>query len=148
MKTALKLVLLLAVAIIPLSRVSAHCEIPCGIYDDGARFKSMQEDTATIAKAIDGINTLSKDHSPNNINQIGRWIGAKEDHATKIQHVIAQYFLTQRIKPDAKNYIEQLKTAHAVLVAAMKTKQAADPATVEALTKALHDFQHAYGEGP
>ena len=35
--------------------------------------------------------------------------------------------------------------AHAVMEAAMKCKQAAEPDTAEALSNAIHDFQHAYG---
>ncbi len=31
---------------------SAHCQIPCGIYDDNARVESMLEDVATIRKAV------------------------------------------------------------------------------------------------
>ena len=152
MKFALSFVpavaLVCAVACIPAAPVAAHCEVPCGIYDDAARFKSMQEDATTIQKAIEGIHTLAADPTPNNINQMGRWITTKEDHATKIQHVIAQYFMTQRLKPETKNYVEQLTKAHAVLVAAMKCKQAAEPATAKALSTAIHDFQHAYGDGP
>ena len=144
MKTALTLALFCALSLVAVARVSAHCEVPCGVYDDPARFTAMKEDSTTIAKAIEGINTLSADPSPNNINQMGRWITTKEDHATKIQHTIAQYFMTQRIKPETANYADQLTKAHAVLVAAMKCKQAADPATVDALNKAIDAFEKAY----
>ena len=66
-------------------------------------------------------------------------------HPTDIQHTVAQYFMTQRIKAADAKYVEKLTAAHAVMVAAMKCKQAADPATAVALDKAIHDFQHAYG---
>ncbi len=148
MKTLLSFGLLLAVLLIPSSLASAHCEVPCGIYDDPARFQSMLEDSETIAKGIQALQDLAGTPNPQNINQMGRWITTKEDHATKIQHTIAQYFLTQRIKPEAKNYVDQLKTAHAVMVAAMKCKQSADPATVDTLLKAINDFRQAYGTGP
>jgi nickel superoxide dismutase len=125
-----------------------HCEVPCGIYADQMRFQMMLEDTATIAKAIGAVNefasSLEAGPSAKDINQATRWVMTKEDHATKVQHVMAQYFLTQRIKADHKEYTGQLATAHRVIVAAMKCKQDADPATAEALKKAIYDFYRAY----
>jgi nickel superoxide dismutase len=123
---------------------AAHCEVPCGIYADQMRFQQMLEDTETIAKAITNIKDLSGKHDPNSLNQLVRWVTAKEDHATKTQHVIAQYFMTQRIKPDKENYVKQLTAAHAVMVAAMKCKQAADPETAVKLRAAILDFYRAY----
>ena len=31
----------------------AHCQMPCGIYDDDARIQQMREDAVTIRKASD-----------------------------------------------------------------------------------------------
>ncbi|MEZ6076164.1 MAG: superoxide dismutase [Ni] [Pirellulaceae bacterium] len=42
------------------------------------------------------------------MNQLVRWVNTKEDHASKIQHTIAQYFMTQRIKADGENYAKKL----------------------------------------
>ena len=129
--------------------LAPHCEVPCGIYADQARFERMLEDTKTIAKAIDAIIEYAaglEDTPPTakGINQMNRWVTAKENHATNTQHIVSQYFLTQRIKADHKDYTGQLATAHRVLVAAMKCKQDADPATAEALKKAILDLYRAY----
>lgn len=126
-----------------------HCEVPCGIYNDQMRFEQMLEDTATIAKAITSINEYAagmQNGPPDGktINQVTRWVNTKEDHATKIQQTMAQYFLTQRIKAEHKDYVGQLATAHRVIVGAMKCKQDVDPATAEALKKAILDFYRAY----
>ena len=126
-----------------------HCEVPCGIYADEMRFQMMLEDTATIAKAIGAINEFAAglDGNPPTakaINQTNRWVTTKETHATNTQHIVAQYFLTQRIKSDHKDYTGQLATAHRVLVAAMKCKQDADPATAKALKNAIYDLYRAY----
>ena len=131
------------------SPVVPHCEVPCGIYADQMRFEQMLEDTATIAKAIAQINEMASgmaDAPPSGkvINQVTRWVNTKENHATNTQHIIAQYFLTQRIKPDHKDYVGQLATSHKVLVAAMKCKQDSSPATAEALKKAILDLYRAY----
>jgi nickel superoxide dismutase len=126
----------------------AHCEVPCGIYADQRRFEEMLEDTATIAKAIASIGEITEGLSegPNatDINQSVRWVTTKESHATNTQHIIAQYFMTQRLKPGTDGYTEKLVAAHAVMVASMKCKQAADPATAEALKKSIYAFYKAY----
>ncbi|MEZ6095798.1 MAG: superoxide dismutase [Ni] [Pirellulaceae bacterium] len=126
-----------------------HCEVPCGIYDDQHRFEEMLEDTATIAKAIAGINEIGAGMhegppSAKNINQMIRWVNTKEAHATNIQQIAAQYFLTQRIKADSERYDAQLKAAHSVMVAAMKCKQDVDAATAETLKKSIYDLYRAY----
>lgn len=127
----------------------AHCEVPCGIYDDGARFAAMFEDAKTIDKAMSMIDDLSKPHDGMTdalrMNQLVRWVNTKEEHATHTMEVIAQYFMAQRIKADAKNYVDLLKTAHAVTTSAMKCKQTVDPANAAALRAAIEAFRKAYG---
>lgn len=122
----------------------AHCQVPCGIYGDQGRFDTMLEDTTTIAKAIDQIGELAGTHDATGHNQLARWVSTKEDHATNIQRTIADYFMAQRIKAGADNYTELLKSAHGVMVAAMKAKQAADPATAESLEAAIKALYEEY----
>ncbi|WP_425395963.1 superoxide dismutase [Ni] [Aeoliella sp.] len=125
-------------------QASAHCQVPCGIYGDERRFEEMLEDTQTIAKAITSIDELAGTHDATGHNQLARWVATKEAHASNIQEIIGQYFLAQRIKADSPKYVEQLKAAHAVIVAAMKCKQAADPATAKALETAILNLYRAY----
>lgn len=132
---------------------NAHCEVPCGIYADQRRFEMMLEDTATIAKAISSIEELTEalgeGPNPQDINQCLRWVTTKEAHATNTQHIIAQYFMTQRLKPGSDKYTEKLVAAHEVMIASMKCKQSADPDTAEALKKAIYAFYKAYeGKDP
>lgn len=122
----------------------AHCEVPCGIYGDQRRFEQMLEDQQTVAKAIAGVVEMAGKTDPKSVNQTARWIMNKESHATSIQHTISQYFMTQRIKADGDNYTKKLTAAHAVMVAAMKCKQDASPATADALRESILDFYRAY----
>ncbi len=144
MKRMLTAAAMVAATLVPMSFLAAHCEVPCGIYDDGARITQMLEDQATIAKAIHAIHELSQEHDPNGFNQLIRWVNTKETHATNIQHTIAQYFMTQKIKATSDNYVGKLTSAHGVLVAAMKCKQSAEPATAEALKAAIDAFHEVY----
>jgi nickel superoxide dismutase len=122
---------------------AAHCEIPCGIYDDQVRANLIYEHTVTIEKSIKKIAALSKE-APVNYNQLVRWISNKEDHATKIQHTISQYFMTQRLRPDAQKYPEKLSVLHKMLLAAMKCKQSMDIANVQTLRSLLKEFEIMY----
>ena len=122
----------------------AHCQVPCGIYGDQLVFEQLLQDAVTIGKAQDQINEIAlNDMDAQQINQASRWVTTKEQHATKVQDTITHYFLAQRIKP-GDGYEKKLIAAHTVIVAAMKCKQKADPATGKALEKAILDLYRAY----
>lgn len=106
----------------------------------------MLEDEHTISKAQLQIGEIAGGNPKGieAINQGVRWVTTKEEHATRIQNTIAAYFMAQRIKPGTEGYEKKLVAAHAVMVAAMKCKQSADPATAKALEKAIFDFYRAY----
>jgi len=130
--------------------VFSHCEIPCGIYNDEMRFTIIEEHITTIEKAMKEIEHLSG-HQPLNFNQIVRWVTNKEKHAEEIQHIISQYFLTQRVKPVEKKddkahkiYLEHLSLCHEILVYAMKTKQTSDLSNVVKLKSAVKVFKKSY----
>ena len=129
-----------------------HCEVPCGIYDDSVRIKLIYEDIATIEKAITNINALSKEAKPN-YNQLVRWINTKEEHATKLQEIVSQYFLHQRVKQVDKNdshgyghYVEKLDLLHHLSVMAMKAKQGTDELLPNQMRAIVKSFEKAYFE--
>jgi nickel superoxide dismutase len=139
-----------AVAAFSVSAPRAHCEIPCGIYDDGLRIELIREHIQTIEKSANQIVELSKS-SPVNYNQLVRWIDNKEDHANEIQHIVSQYFMTQRVKPaDPKDavaygaYVKQLALLHGMLIQAMKAKQTTDMEPIEELKTLTAEFYEAY----
>ena len=123
--------------------VLAHCEIPCGVYDDELRANLIYEHSVTIEKSMKKIAELSK-QNPVNYNQLVRWVSNKEEHATMIQHTISQYFMTQRIQPDAEKYMGKLSVLHKMLQAAMKCKQSIDLANVQNLRSLLKEFEILY----
>ena len=130
----------------------AHCEIPCGIYDDQMRVEMIEEHIATIEKSMKMIVELSEEPDQN-YNQIVRWVTNKEDHANQLQEIVAQYFLTQRIKiADVREkgayqkYIGQVVLLHQMLVYAMKVKQSVDLSNVEQLRALLEKFESMYFE--
>jgi len=130
------------------SQLSAHCQVPCGIYSDDTVLIDLHTHQKTIAKAMEQINELSKD-AGKNANQIARWVSNKEEHATLIQNTMAQYFLAQRLKlteadTDKEVYLAKLTLAHQIIVHAMKCKQTTDPANAQGLHKTIAAFTKAY----
>lgn len=128
----------------------AHCQIPCGIYDDEARIAMLDEDIVTIEKSIREINRLSAEKTLNH-NQIVRWVQNKEDHANRIIATVTDYFMAQRIKPAPKKdaekhsaYVRSLTLLHQILVHAMKAKQLADLKNVETLKSLVAEFAQVY----
>jgi nickel superoxide dismutase len=125
------------------SIAGAHCQIPCGIYDDQARIVLMEEHVATIEKSMTEIAGLST-ATPLEQNQMVRWVMNKEEHADQLTEIVTYYFLAQRIKPDAENYEARLKALHGMMVAAMKCKQTVDLKNVEELKALIHEFKTLY----
>lgn len=130
----------------------AHCEIPCGIYDDEMRIMMIAEHISTIEKSMNMILELSK-KAEKDYNQLIRWINNKEQHAHYIQDIVSQYFMTQRVKPvdkgnteDYKQYVEKIAVLHEMLVYAMKAKQTTDVVHVEKLRSLLEELRSLYFE--
>ena len=143
-------VLGLTMSLVRAPEVSAHCQIPCGIYNDPVRFTMLEEHITTIEKSMNSITELSEDPAKN-ANQLIRWTMNKEDHADKLAEIVVQYFLQQRIKPvastegeDGRKYLEKLRLCHEILVASMKAKQTTDLQYVEQLKSLVADFRTAY----
>lgn len=133
------------------NNVHAHCQVPCGIYDDAVRIIQIREHVTTIEKAMKQIEELASDKSSaQNMNQLIRWINTKEEHATFIQSTMANYFLAQRIKPKKKDeagrqqYVDQTLLLQQIIVAAMKCKQTVDKIEPELVSTLLNQFVELY----
>ncbi|MBT6120705.1 superoxide dismutase [bacterium] len=149
MKLALLLLFSLSTLIFSTS-IYAHCQVPCGIYDDSHRIIAITEHSKTIEKAMNKIKSLSAENDKN-FNQIIRWTNTKEEHATKIQHIVSEYFMTQRLKPvskkKGKGYDKlqlELELLHEILFYAMKSKQTLDVTHTQKLRQSLANFKVSY----
>ena len=134
-----------------LNNLHAHCQVPCGIYDDAVRIIQIREHITTIEKAMKQIDQLTSDESSaQNMNQLVRWLNTKEEHATFIQSIISDYFLAQRIKPKQNNeagrqqYIDQTLLLQQIIVSAMKSKQTVDKSEPVLVSTLLNQFVQLY----
>lgn len=143
-KVVLVAVSIAVIALVAPQLSSAHCQIPCGIYDDHARVQAMLEDAATVEKSVKQIAALSGKKDAQSQNQLVRWVMNKEKHSQNVISTISNYFLTQRVKPSQDDYCERLKKHHAVILAAMKSKQNSDLKHAKALKKSIEALVSYY----
>lgn len=139
----IKIILIIIVMTVITVNVSAHCEIPCGIYEDSLRINLMREHVTTIEKSMKQIMKLEKDNNLN-YNQLVRWINNKEVHAEKLQGIVTQYFMTQRIKVDAMDYNKKISSLHKLLIYSMKSKQSTDLKNIKTLSSLIDQFEGLY----
>jgi len=139
------------IAAFGLNNIHAHCQVPCGIYDDAVRIIQLREHVTTIEKSMNKIEQLtSGESSSQNMNQLIRWINTKEEHAAFIQSIIADYFLAQRIKPKKKDeagrqqYVDLTLLLQQIIVAAMKSKQTVDKSDPRSVSTLLNQFVELY----
>ena len=123
--------------------VEAHCQIPCGIYGDAARFAAMMEDVETLKKSVAMIDAETRADNPD-YNQLVRWVINKETHANRIKEVALDYFLAQRIKDGQENYGGKLAALHRIIVLSMKAKQTTEAKVVDDLEAAISAFEELY----
>lgn len=140
----------LVLAVLLAAPVFAHCEIPCGIYDDEMRIAMIAEHIDTIEKSMKQIVGLSQSEGKSP-NQLVRWVMNKEEHAKALQEIVTQYFMTQRVKTVSgddraahRKYRNKLELLHRMLVHAMKAKQTTDLRQVEKLRDLLKKFRAVY----
>jgi nickel superoxide dismutase len=140
----------LAIAAATSSAALAHCQIPCGIYDDAVRFTLLEEHVTTIEKSMLQIKSLSREEEPN-WNQIVRWVTNKEAHADKLTEIVTFYFMAQRLKPADPSgkeafskYLRELTLLHQMVVHAMKAKQTVDVEHCAKLRELIADFKTSY----
>ncbi len=126
------------------STTYGHCQVPCGIYDDYMRVKSMLEDASTVRKAMNKIVELSGKNDALSKNQMVRWVMNKEQHAQNIIDTVSDYFLTQRVKSDQSDYLDRLAKHHSVITSAMKVKQNVDLKYVVMLEESIGELLEFY----
>ncbi len=129
----------------------AHCQIPCGIYDDELRVQLIEEHITTVEKSMNQIISLGAAEKVD-YNQLVRWVGNKETHAQEIQDIVTAYFMAQRIKPpvsldnetEVNEYLHKLALLHAIQIHAMKAKQSTDLEQIKTLRELVTKFRSAY----
>jgi nickel superoxide dismutase len=124
-------------------RASAHCDIPCGIYDpSGAQIAAL-----TVVRMVDLMAELEakggeKDKAYQ--NSMARYVSVKEEHAEKakaeIRVIWGDYIKPQHIEKHSNVH----GLVHQIMMLGSKSRQTADRDTAVQLVDAINQFAEIF----
>jgi nickel superoxide dismutase len=122
---------------------SAHCDIPCKIYDPS----TAQIAALTVVRMIDMIEETEKnasDKDPAYLNSMARFIAQKEEHGAickeEIRVIWGDYFKA----PQFEKFPEAHELTHSIMMLASKAKQNVDRKAGEELVEAVNKFAEIF----
>jgi len=108
---------------IQLSSVSAHCDVPCGIYDPA----NAQIAALTVIRLVDQLIELEgAEDSLNNRNKFSRLIAQKEEHAEAVKHEIRIIWGDYFKAPLFEKFPQTHELAHSIMLQGSKARQYVD----------------------
>lgn len=131
--------------ILPIQYASAHCDVPCGIYDP----RPAQIAAATVLTMVQKINALEKtgddkEAKLNYKNSLTRMIWTKEEHARKCKEEILILW-TDYFKPE---HLEQFPDLHDMIWKASKlcsqNKQRIDETVAQELVEDVNKIAEIF----
>jgi nickel superoxide dismutase len=131
------------VTILPSEPVSAHCDVPCGIYDP----RAAQIAAATVLKMVQIITGIDQSNkSIKDRNTLIRAIMTKEEHAQKCKEELLILW-TDYFKPE---HLEKFPNLHETFWKAAKlcskNKQDVSEELAQQLVDAVHEISHIFEE--
>jgi len=125
--------------------VSAHCDIPCGIYDPIVA----QIAAVTVVRMMDLMADLEDKTTDKNmgyLNSMSRYIAVKEEHAEKAKHEI-RVIWGDYIKPaHLEKFPELHKITHTIMALGSKARQTADRQAALDLVEEINKFAEVFWE--
>ena len=122
--------------------VSAHCDIPCKIYDPAPAIIT----ALTVVRMPDLMHELEKNKSDSldYYNTLSRYIREKEDQATlckeEIRIIWGDYFKA----PQIEKFPEIHQVTHEIMMAASKTKQGTNRENALKLVSEVNKFAEIF----
>ncbi len=124
-----------------INTVSAHCDIPCKVYDPAIP----QYSTLSIIRFIDLINEIdSSNMSANNVAQLSRLVDVKEEHAKEVKKEISTIWGDYFKEPQIQKFPEIHDLVHSIMQDASKCKQSIDRGNAENLLKNINKFTEIF----
>jgi nickel superoxide dismutase len=120
--------------------LSAHCQMPCGIYHDAMVYDQIDQVVETVYKGITVLNE-SKFSTVKERNEFVRWVGEKEKCCSDAADLITVYFLQQKIKPGEDDTVKRLVSAHKLLFLLVAIKQNVDLQYVKEFNEEWEKFK-------
>ncbi|AMJ93327.1 superoxide dismutase [Alteromonas stellipolaris] len=127
---------------IPFDKASAHCDIPCKIYDP----ISAQLAALSVIRFVDLLNELSEkenlsfaDHA-----QFSRLISEKEAHAEKVKHEVRVMWGDYFKAPQFDEYPDTNALVHNIMLTGSACKQHVSREKAEALLRLVNEFAASF----
>lgn len=120
--------------------LSAHCQMPCGIYHDGMVFDQIDQYVETMVK---GVTVLQENEfkTYQERNEFVRWVHNKERMSNECADLLTTYFLQQKIKPNEPDTAQKLESCHKLLFTLVQIKQTVDLKAVSAFDNEWEKFK-------
>lgn len=132
-------------SVLKFETASAHCDIPCGIYDP----ITAQIAALTVIRMVDLAGELQKEHPTQDApfhNSLARYVAVKEEYAEKCKHEIriiwGDYFKPEHFE----KYPELNGLVHEILQLASKSRQNIDRSSGLQLLKSVNRFAQIFWE--
>lgn len=124
-----------------ISKVSAHCDIPCKIYDPAAA----QYAVLSVIRFLDLINEID-DSSMNKKNsaEVARLTVQKEEHAQIAKDEIVTIWGDYFKEPQITKFPEVHELVHGIMMSGSKSKQNLNRENAEDLLKKVNRFAEIF----
>ena len=120
-------------------RASAHCDVPCGIYDP----ITAQIAALTVVRMIDLMAGLEGEGVAYD-NSMSRYITVKEEHAEKAKHEIRVIWGDYIKPPHVDQYPNLHVLAHEIMQYGSKSRQTADREAAVAFVENINKFAEIF----
>lgn len=130
---------------LPVAKVKAHCDIPCGIYDPIVA----QISALTAVRMLDLMTDFDA-KTPNKnkeyMNSMARYIAVKEEHAERakaeIRVIWGDYFKAQHVE----KYPNAHALVHKIMQLGSKVRQTTDREQATQFVDAINEFAQMFWE--
>ena len=124
---------------------SAHCDIPCGIYDP----HQAQIAALTVIRMIDLMNDMKQAHgpdSPDYQNNMPRYVLVKEEHAELVKREVRVIWGDYVKQEQLDKFPELPGLVHKIMQLGSKARQTANRDTAMELLTAVNRFAEIFWE--
>ena len=138
-----RIIFTILLALTPLtSSLSAHCQMPCGIYNDQMVYDEVNQFYLTVFKAVKALEN-NKFQTDEDRNQYVRWVMTKERLCNEIATLLTTYFFQQKIMPIDDNR-DMVNSLHQLLFQLVAIKQNVDIKIVKDFGKEWENFKNLF----
>ena len=120
--------------------VSAHCDIPCKIYDPIV----IQVAALSVVRILDIINETSHEDGKSNISEISRLTAEKEKQASIVKDEVRIIWGDYFKEPQISSFPKIHDLVHRIMLQGSKCKQGIDRKNGEILVDLVNEFSEIF----